>query len=148
MTCEDYKHLMMGFLDGELDEEQKLTFEKHLESCESCKGELEEFKQLKEITDGVHLAEPEDAMWDHYWSGIYNRIERRTGWLVFSVAGVLLLVYGGFKLIEEIITDPTVDMVLKAGLLGLIGGLAILLVSVLRERIYFRKKDRYKDVRR
>ena len=148
MTCKDYKHLMMGFLDGELDEQQKLAFEKHLESCEVCRGELEEFKQLKKITDGVDLAEPEDAMWEHYWSGIYNRIERSMGWLLFSVAGALLLIYGGFKAIEEIIKDPTVDMVLKIGLIGLIGGLAILLVSVFRERLYFRKKNRYKDIRR
>ena len=148
MTCEDYKHLMMGFWDGELDEQQKLSLEEHLKSCEECKIELEEFKQLKQITEGIHLAEPEEAMWEHYWSGIYNRIERGVGWLLFSVAGVLLLMYGGFKVIEEIVTDPTVNIVLKVGLFGLIGGLAILLASVFRERIYFRKKNRYKDIRR
>ncbi len=67
---------------------------------------------------------------------------------MFSLAAILLLIYGGFKAIEEIIKDPTVDIILKAGLLVLIAGLAILLVSVLREKLYFQKKDRYKDVRR
>jgi len=56
--------------------------------------------------------------------------------------------YGGFKLVEELVKDPTVDIILKAGVVVLIAGLAILFVSVLRERIFFRKKDRYKDVRR
>jgi hypothetical protein len=37
---------------------------------------------------------------------------------------------------------------LKAGLLALIAGMAVLFVSVLRERLYFWKKDRYRDVRR
>jgi hypothetical protein len=37
---------------------------------------------------------------------------------------------------------------MKVGLLALIGGLAILLVSVARERVYFWSRDRYKDVRR
>jgi hypothetical protein len=58
------------------------------------------------------------------------------------------LIYGGFKMIEEIVKDPTVGIILKAGLLTLIAGLAVLLVSVLRERLNFWKKDRYKDVRR
>ena len=65
-----------------------------------------------------------------------------------SVAAIILLIYGGFKLIEEIIKDPTVDIILKVGLVGLIAGLAILFVSVLRERLYLRKKDPYKDIRR
>jgi hypothetical protein len=41
-----------------------------------------------------------------------------------------------------------VEMLFKVGLLVLLVGLAILFVSVLRERIYFWKRDRYKDVRR
>ena len=148
MTCHNYKKLMMGYLDNELELEQKKAFEEHLASCPECKSELEEFKRLKQITDEVSLVEPEDKIWEQYWSNIYNRIERGTGWILFSLAAILLLIYGGFKAIEEIIKDPTVDIILKAGLLALIAGLAILLVSVLREKLYFRKKDRYKDVRR
>ena len=148
MTCPNYKNLMMGYLDNELELEQKKAFEEHLASCPECKSELEEFKHLKQITDEVSLVEPEDKIWEQYWSSIYNRIERGAGWILFSLAAILLLIYGGFKAIEEIIKDPTVDIILKTGLLALIAGLAILLVSVLREKLCFRKKDRYKDVRR
>lgn len=87
-------------------------------------------------------------MWQEYWGGIYNRIERGVGWIVFSMAAILLTIYGGFKLIEEIVQDPEIGMLLKAGLLALVLGLAILFVSVLRERVYFWSKDRYRDVRR
>ena len=148
MTCHNYKNLMMGFLDNELEPEQKKAFAEHLASCPECKAELEEFKGLKQITDEVSLIEPEEQIWQQYWSGVYNRIERGVGWILFSLAAILLLIYGGFKAIEEIVRDPTVDVILKGGLLVLIAGLAILLVSVLREKLYFRKKDRYKDVRR
>ncbi len=148
MTCHDYKDLMMGYLDNELSDEQKRQFEEHLTGCSECKDELEEFRKLKAITDEVTLVEPEDRIWQDYWNGIYNRIERSVGWIVFSVAAILLTIYGGFKLIEEIIKDATIGMLLKAGLLALIVGLAILFVSVLRERLYFWQRDRYKDVRR
>jgi len=139
---------MMGYLDNELSDEQRRGFEEHLSGCSECASELEEFKKLKAITDEVTLAEPEDRMWQEYWGGIYNRIERGAGWIIFSVAGILLIIYGGFKAIEELIKDPKIETTLKAGLLVLIVGLAILFVSVLRERLYFWKKDRYKDVRR
>ena len=148
MTCNDYKDLLMGYLDNELSDEQRQRFEEHLAGCPECASELEEFRKLKTITDEVTLVEPEDKMWQEYWDGIYNRIERSVGWIVFSVAAILLIIYGGFKMIEELIKDPTVGMILKVGLLALIVGLAILFVSVLRERLYFCQRDRYKNVRR
>ncbi len=148
MTCHNYKDLMMGYLDNELTDEQKSRFEEHLSGCPECTDELKEFRKLKAITDEVTLVEPEDRIWQDYWNGVYNRIERNVGWIVFSVAAILLTIYGGFKLIEDIIKDATVGMLLKVGLLALIAGLAILFVSVLRERLHFWQKDRYKDVRR
>ncbi|UCD50865.1 MAG: zf-HC2 domain-containing protein [Phycisphaerales bacterium] len=148
MTCQDYKDSMMAYLDNELSDEQLRAFEAHLASCPKCTEELEEFRKLKQITDDVELVEPENRLWQQYWGGVYNRIERGIGWVVFSVAGILLLIYGGFTAIENVITDPGISALLKVGLLALLVGLAILFVSVVRERIFFWSKDRYKDVRR
>lgn len=148
MACEDYKDLMMGYLDEELSAEQIRQFEEHLTGCKQCTAQLQEFRQLKAITDQMTLIEPEDRLWQQYWDSIYNRTERGIGWIIFSVAAILLTIYGGFKAIEALITDPTVGLLLKAAMLALLVGLAILFVSVLRERIFFWTKDRYKDVRR
>jgi hypothetical protein len=139
---------MMGYLDDELDDAQKKTFEEHIESCKDCAAELEQFKKLKKVTDSVKLAEPEDTLWEHYWSGVYNRFERGIGWILMSITGIALIIYGLFKLVEGIIKRPEVELILKIAILAFIAGLAILLVSILRERLYFWKKDRYKDVRR
>ena len=148
MTCPDYKGLMMGYLDNELDEHQKKMFTEHLDQCPECKKELAEFTEIKQLADEVALTEPTDELWQQYWKNIYNRFERTLGWILVSVAAIILLIYGGFKLIEEIIQDPTIDMVLKIGLVALIVGVATLFVSVARERLYLRKKDPYKDIRR
>jgi len=148
VACDDYKDLLMSYLDDELSDEQRRQFEEHLAGCPDCAGELEEFKKLKAITDEVALVEPEDRIWQDYWSNIYNRIERGIGWIVFSVAAVALIIYGGFRAIEDLIQNTSVEITLKVGLLALIAGLAVLFVSALRERLYFWKRDRYKDVRR
>ncbi|MBN2132931.1 MAG: zf-HC2 domain-containing protein [Sedimentisphaerales bacterium] len=148
MTCQDHKDLMMAYLDDELDEPQRKAFEEHLASCPACAQEMEEFARLKQVTDSVTLVEPEDRLWEQYWGGVYNRVERNIGWTLFSVAGILLVIYAGFRAIEDLVRDPAVGLLLKIGLLALIAGLAVLFVSILRERIYFWSKDRYKDVRR
>jgi predicted anti-sigma-YlaC factor YlaD len=148
MTCQDHKDLMMAYLDNELNDEQKVAFELHLASCADCAKDLQDFRKLKRMTDCVALAEPEDQVWDQYWNNLYNRIERGTGWILFSVAAIALLIYGGFELVETVIQDRTIGVLAKVGVLALIGGLAILFVSVLRERVYFWSRDRYKDVRR
>jgi predicted anti-sigma-YlaC factor YlaD len=148
MTCQDNKDLMMAYLDNELNETDKRKLNEHLASCPVCTREMEEFKRLKVMTEGIALAEPEDRIWDQYWGNVYNRAERGIGWVISSVAAILLLVYVGFIAIERLIEDPTLSILLKIGLLALLGGLAILFVSVLRERIYFWSRDRYKDVRR
>ena len=110
MTCPEYKDLMMGYLDDELDDQQREKFETHLKDCRECSGELAEFKKLKDITDEVTLVEPEDRIWQQYWSNVYNRAERGIGWIVFSVSAILLIIYFGFKLIEEIIQDSTMKI--------------------------------------
>ena len=148
MTCNNYKDLMMGYLDDELSDEQRIKFKEHLTDCSDCREELEDFKKLKAITDDVTLMEPEDKIWQQYWGNIYNRLERGVGWILFGISAILLLIYGGFKMIEEIVNDPKTGFGLKVGLIALIVGLAILFVSAARERLHFWSKDRYKDVRR
>jgi len=148
MTCREYRDLMMAFLDQELDGPQRRAFEDHIAGCRGCAEELAQFQQLKTLTDRVTLAEPEDRIWQQYWDNVYNRIERGLGWMLFSIAAILLILYGGFKAIETIVTDPAVGLFLKITLLALIAGVGVLFVSVARERLYFWKRERYKDVRR
>ncbi|MFC1783667.1 anti-sigma factor family protein [Planctomycetota bacterium] len=148
MSCRSYKDLMMGYVDNELKAEEKRRFEEHIAACSECAAELQEFKKLKQITEGVTLAEPEDRLWQQYWQGAYNRMERGIGWILLGVSGIALIIYGGFKIIEELVKDPSVGIILKVALIALLASLAVLFVSVLRERLFFWRHDRYRDVRR
>jgi len=148
MACREFKDLMMGYLDNELDDSQKQSFLDHIQKCPDCSAELDDFKNLKKITDDVQFYEPEDKLWQQYWGNVYNRTERGIGWIIFSISSICLLIYAGFKIIESIVKDEQIDLLLKIGLFAFIVSIAILLVSILRERIFIRKKERYKDVRR
>ena len=118
MTCRDCKDLMMACLDNEMNETDKRKFEEHLGSCVQCAREMEEFKKLKCVTDGIALAEPEDRVWDQYWGNVYNRMERGIGWVIFSVAAILLLIYAGFLAIERLIADPGLSILFESWFAG------------------------------
>ena len=144
-----FKALLMGYIDGELGSGEQKELEEHLAKCQDCSRELEEFRRLKDMTDKMRFREPQDEVWERYWRGIYNRLERGIGWILCSIGAILLLAFGAFKLVESLLSDPTVALVVKIGVSALFLGLAILVVSLVRERIFGLKSDRYsREVRR
>ena len=149
MNCDHFKTMMMAYLDGELSPEDREQYQAHLADCQTCKRELDEFAKLKEELTMMKFKEPSDIELDHYWRSVYNRLERRIGWALFSAGSIILLCYGGYKLIEEIVKDPTVSAVMKVGVVAAMFGAVILFVSSLRERLAVRKVDKYsKEVER
>lgn len=144
-----YKRLLMGLLDSELSADEKKSVEMHLDGCVECRGELEEFNKMKGVMKNMRYKEPPDEVWEKYWSKVYNRLERGLSWILVSIGAMILLFYAGFKAVGSLVRDPTVAIFLKVAILVLLAGLVILFVSVLRERIFTYKKDKYaKEVKR
>lgn len=143
MTCEDLKPLLAGYVDGELPAKDRAKVEEHVRTCESCAHELEDLRSLSEELGAMEFAEPTDAQLARYWRGVYNRLERKLGWTLFTVGAVVLLCYGGFQLVEETVTDPQCAIALKVGVVAIVAGAVVLFVSILRERLAIRKHDRY-----
>lgn len=143
---ERYKTLIIAYLDGEIKKNEERELLKHLDICLECRRDLEDFKKLKEVMGHMKFTEPDERIWETYWSSVYNKLERSVGWILTSIGAIILLFYGGYKAVENIIKNPSIPLFLKIGILSLLLGIVILFVSVLRERIYIRKKERYKEV--
>ncbi|NIM52936.1 MAG: hypothetical protein GTO22_27480 [Gemmatimonadales bacterium] len=92
------------------------------------------------------LRKPPDEIWDSYWGGVYRRLERGIGWILISLGTIVLLSYGVWKGVEDLLADTTLPTVVKVAVVALIVGLIALLVSVIREKLFVRKSDPYKDV--
>ena len=141
--------MITGYLDDELSPDQRQRLQDHLSTCQDCTQELANLRHLKENLAMIKLKEPSDAELDRYWKSIYNRLERGLAWILFSAGAIIVLCYGGFKLIEQVIKDPSVALLFKIGLMALVFGLVILFVSLLRERLVVRKVDKYsKEIER
>ena len=143
MSCQDYKNLMSGYLDNELPDDRRQRLETHLQTCNACTQELQQFTAMKEELVMLKFKEPSDAELQRYWNRVYNRLERGIGWVLFSLGAIIALCYAGIKLIDKMTADPEISLVLKVGVIALIIGGVVLFVSLLRERLTLRKTDKY-----
>ena len=142
------EELKNKYFDGNLSEEEKKELRRLTLKDNKTERELKEMNKLKEVIDMLEPVNPEKE-WEDYWSSLYNKLERGIGWIIFSLGAILTLTFVGFQFIEELIRDPQIALYAKVGLIALILGLAILFVSVLRERITLYKTDKYsKEVKR
>lgn len=117
-----------------------------MEKKKDGRREFEEMGRFEEVMSKMELKKPPKKMWQLYWTSIYNRLERRIGWILLSIGAMIFLFFGGYKMVEGIIQDPSTPLVLKVGILVFIAGIVVLLVSVIRERLFVRKRERYKEV--
>jgi hypothetical protein len=145
---EKFQALVMKAVDGELTEGDRAELQKLVDSSPEYKKELEQYQKLKEVTKEMKFRSPTEEVWDRYWVNVYNRLERGIAWILFSIGCIILLTYGGFKAIEAIFADPNLEGIIKVGLVLVIGGMAALIVSVVREKLFILRRDPYKEVQR
>ena len=142
MTCDDARILMMKKVDGVADDDETRALEGHLETCESCREEMGDFLDHKQVTDLIRERLQYDKALDRYWGGVYNRLEQRVGW---SLVLIGLAILAGFGFVHLCI-DPEVPLWLRIGVGTAGAGGLLLLVSAIRWRLTTGRKDKYTEV--
>jgi anti-sigma factor RsiW len=139
-TQAEFEVLLSGYLDGELDGEQRARFEALLEERPSRREEVESMRQLFVGTSALFAeARPPEEAWDTFLDDVYNRAERRVGWIVLVFGVIALALFG----LYHFFTEPWGSALLKTLIATPVAGLSIVFVSVLRNRLHTLKTDRY-----
>lgn len=146
MNCEQAKILLSGLVDAELNPEEKKIISDHIASCSECRKEYARLRKMKEVTDDMKYFDLPDKLWAGYWREIYNRVERGIGWILLSIGAIILLAFAAWQILDKFFLDPAEPLYLKLGVGLLLLGLIILLISIIRERLFSRKHDRYDEV--
>jgi hypothetical protein len=134
--------LLSGMVDGELTQQERQRVTLHCQQCEACRNNLAELRALRERIGKSRLSETGEDKWRETMNEPVVRNTRGIGWLLF-IAGILAAAGVG---LGAFIVDPTISFGMKLVLGAIYGGLALLLISVLRQRLIERKTDKYKDV--
>jgi len=143
-----HRELLAGYVDGELSEKEREAFERELATSAELRAELEEFRNIKEVTAGMKYADLPDEVWDSYWANIFRKIERGFGWIIMSLGAIILLCFGLYEFFGELYANPEAPLWLKIGVTGAAVGAVILLVSFGRERIFAYNRERYREVQK
>ena len=134
---------MMGFLDDELSDEDRLAFTERCYADPTLAAELAKYRRLQDITDSMVLREPEDYEYERFFSRVSARIERRLGLILFGVGASVFV--AGLMLELFFSAMPTE---LKVGMGIALLGATLLVQSVVRVWWRLRRLDRYQGVRR
>ena len=143
-TCEDFRPLLMGLMDGELSAEEAASTNDHLIRCAACREEYEQIARTCEKIGAVSFQEPGDAEMDRLWRSPFSRFARNAGWLLVLLGYLGLIGYG----LYEFMRSGTEALFAKVALGAVMAGTGILLVLVIRNRIAGYRNDPYKEVRR
>lgn len=147
-SCEDYRELLIRYVDMQISGEDKIRLENHLKECGSCRNDLKQLQNWKEVSSEMKGKLLPDMAWDEYWQHLYNRLERGIGWILISIGAIILLGFVVYHFIMDVLNTTELTRLEKFGILSLALGFVVLLVSVIREKLMIRKYDKYKEVQR
>jgi len=85
---------------------------------------------------------------ENYWSKGYRKIERNLA-VFFLFAGLSILTgFGIMQIVIKIWSSAGIPLLIKISIFAVLSGGVVLLLSILRENLFFSKKQRYSDIRR
>jgi len=147
-NCEDFKALLVRYVDNQVSPEEKAEMERHLAECEDCRADLNHLQNWKGVSRDMKNKLLPDMAWDEYWHHLYNRMERGISWILISIGAIIFLAIAVYHFIGGVLTSAQISPLEKVGVFALALGFIVLLVSVLREKLMTRKQDKYKEIQR
>jgi anti-sigma factor RsiW len=138
--------LLSAYVDGELDPGEVSRIEAHLEENEETRREVAKLRRLKDVTGALRLKEPQPEEWEQFWQSVYNRAERSFGWILLCLGLVVIGAWGLTEGLTALLKTDQLPLLVRGSVLVLAAGALVLMISAVRERIYRRKRTRYKDV--
>lgn len=142
-TEEHVGELLSGYIDGELTQQIRQRVRLHCEACPACREQLAEIQSLRAGIGKARLSDVSQDIWREKMKDTTVNASRSIGWLLF-VGG--LLIAAGLVVYEFAINANSLPLIVRLIIGGVYGGLLLLFVSVLRQRLIERKTDKYEDV--
>ena len=134
--------LLSAYLDGELTQGESQPVRLHLEECDSCREMFEQMRELREATLTTPFRTVDDEQWNERPRGPASKVLRWTGWGLLTVWALA----ASYMAAKELASEPGATFTELALGFGLVGGVALLLLSVVIDRLKSYRTDRYRRV--
>ena len=138
--------LLSAYVDGELGPRDVARVEAYLAANEEARQEVEQLRRLNRVTGAMRLKQAPPEEWEAFWESIYNRAERSLGWILFVLGVAVIGGWAAWELAQALLGTEQLPWLVKGAIIVGTGGVLVLLLSVIRERVFKRSRTRYKDV--
>lgn len=135
--------LMMAAMDGEISAADREELDAAIARSPELEREWRRFVRLKEVTATMTLQHPPEEIWDRYWVSSYRRAERGVAWLLLSAGIAVLAGYWLWHFVEALLADTGAPLFLRLGVAATALGALVLVVSVIREKLFTSRRDPY-----
>ena len=142
MTETDWDQLLTGYLDNELTQQDRKRVEQRMINEPTYRAQFDDLKSLQTDIADLDFQPNKTTQWSELAPDVTSRSARSLGWLTYIASTLFLVGYGFY----EFIIAETANAFVKTAVLGILLGLGLLLISVIKQRLVESKTDRYKDV--
>lgn len=137
------RSLMMAAIDGECTAEERRELDALVAASPELTAEWRRMTRVKEVTTGMRLQTVPEEVWDGYWTSVYRRTERGVAWVLISMGAIVLAAYGLWQAAASLFADTETPLFVRASIVAIAVGSAILVLSVLREKFFTHRRDPY-----
>lgn len=141
--CDKTQELISGYIDHELNQQDRQRVRVHIESCDQCRAVYDDLLAIKQEMGNLQYPECEEAQLDKIMKEPVANGMAIVGWIILIIGFVGFMVWQLFTFYIE----PSVPLWVKAGVFLIEAGVLLLLGSVLRQRLIALKTDKYKNVK-
>jgi hypothetical protein len=135
--------LLTGFVDGVLTQADQQRVRIHLEDCDRCRRAVRDLQENREVTMTSQFETPPDDQWDERPRGLASGLSLGIGWLMILAWFVVMTSFA----VWQFFTGPE-NLLVKLLVFGGLSGLALLLLSVVIDRLKVLPTDRYRGVKK
>lgn len=136
--------MLSPYLDGELTQADSQRVRLYLEENEEARQAFREMKELQQLTSTMKFRDPSEETMEAMELRLSVQAPRRFGWGMVIIGLVAWMIYAAVLFLRNP-RMPTTPELLTG---GVITGLVMVFVSVLRQRVLERPHDRYRKVRK
>lgn len=141
--CDKTQELISGYIDHELNQQDRQRVRVHIESCDQCRAVYDDLLAIKQEMGNLQYPECEEAQLDKIIKEPVAKGMAIVGWVILVIGFAGFMVWQLFTFY----TEPGIPTWAKIGVFLIEAGVLLLLGSVLRQRIIALKTDKYKNVK-
>ena len=147
MNCDDAELLLSGYLDNELAQQQEQHVRLHLDKCASCRQHYQQLRTMHGEIAGMRSVKVDAEQLDQLENEFLSKISRWSGFLFYGLGALVLVAIGFHDFITEFLRNPDIPIIERLASGGMLLGMLLLFLSVLRQRLISYKTDPYRNIK-